>query len=243
MKKKDWEFLAQYGITKDNLTVGGDLDLEGTSVSVLPDNLTVGGYLYLEGTSVSVLPDNLTVGGSLDLRGTSVSVLPDNLTVGGYLDLRGTQIKDSSNINRKCPYVLSWRNGKYIKVDGVFCEVLHKKGLVWKVKKYATEKVFFVVTDGNGNYSHGDTIKEAKEDLIFKIGNRSKDDYKGMTLESVLSFEDAVKCYRVITGACQFGVKEFLSRKNLTKRKMNIAKIIELTKGEYGSQQFEQFFN
>jgi hypothetical protein len=40
---------------------------------VLPDNLTVGGSLYLEGTSISVLPDNLTVGGFLYLRDTSIS--------------------------------------------------------------------------------------------------------------------------------------------------------------------------
>jgi hypothetical protein len=34
---------------------------------ITEDNLTVGGYLYLEGTSITSLPDNLTVGGCLDL--------------------------------------------------------------------------------------------------------------------------------------------------------------------------------
>ncbi len=41
-------------------------------ITTLPDNLTVGGYLDLRGTSIQTLPDNLTVGGSLDLRGTSI---------------------------------------------------------------------------------------------------------------------------------------------------------------------------
>ncbi|EBT7406901.1 hypothetical protein CPC78_16430, partial [Salmonella enterica] len=69
----------------DNLTVGGWLDLRGTSITTLPDNLTVGGGLYLSGTSITTLPDNLTVGGGLYLSGTSITTLPDNLTVGGWL--------------------------------------------------------------------------------------------------------------------------------------------------------------
>ena len=39
------------------LIVGGDLDLRGTQMSVLPDDLTVDGRLNLLGTQFSVLPD------------------------------------------------------------------------------------------------------------------------------------------------------------------------------------------
>ncbi len=41
----------------------------------LPDNLSVGGYLDLRGTSVTTLPDNLSVGGSLYLEGSSVTTI------------------------------------------------------------------------------------------------------------------------------------------------------------------------
>ena len=52
-----------------NITVTHNLDLEDVSgVDALPDNLTVGGWLDLRGTSITALPDNLTVGGSLYLR-------------------------------------------------------------------------------------------------------------------------------------------------------------------------------
>ena len=52
-----------------NITVTHNLDLEDVSgVDALPDNLTVGGSLDLEGTSITALPDNLTVGGWLYLR-------------------------------------------------------------------------------------------------------------------------------------------------------------------------------
>jgi hypothetical protein len=43
---KDWS-ISDYQIIEDNLTVGGYLDLRGTSIKTLPDNLTVGGDLYL----------------------------------------------------------------------------------------------------------------------------------------------------------------------------------------------------
>ncbi|HDC1792225.1 TPA: hypothetical protein O7W21_004412 [Salmonella enterica] len=88
----DLEDISGVDALPDNLTVGGELDLRGTSITALPDNLTVGGELDLRGTSITALPDNLTVGGWLDLRGTSITALPDNLTVGGGLYLSGTSI-------------------------------------------------------------------------------------------------------------------------------------------------------
>ncbi|HCC3331649.1 TPA: hypothetical protein M4731_004678 [Salmonella enterica] len=88
----DLEDVSGVDALPDNLTVGGWLDLSGTSITALPDNLTVGGGLDLSGTSITALPDNLTVDGWLNLRGTSITALPDNLTVGGWLDLSGTSI-------------------------------------------------------------------------------------------------------------------------------------------------------
>ena len=100
-----------------------------------------------------------------------------------------------------------------------------------------------MVTDGNGKYSHGDTLKEAKDDLIFKISNRNKSYYNALALDSKLSFEKAVECYRVITGACAFGTKDFvLNRLVKREKEYTISEIIEITKGEYGHQNFVNFF-
>ena len=57
--------LAKHGITKDNLSVRGSLDLSDTPITGLPDNLSVGGNLYLIGTQITELPDNLNVGGEI----------------------------------------------------------------------------------------------------------------------------------------------------------------------------------
>jgi hypothetical protein len=53
-----------------------------------------------------------------------------------------------------------------------------------------------------------------------------------------------IVCYRVITGACEFGVKEFISRKvPKPKKTYSVKEILSLTEGEYGHQQFKQFFH
>ena len=207
MKKSDWNILKDYGITKDNLTVGGYLDLRGTAITSLPDNLTIGGGLYLRGTAITSLPDNLTVGGGLDLEGTAITSLPDNLTIGGGLYLRGTAITNPNNYKRPFSKMLSWRNGKYIKVDGMFTEVVHRKGNVFKVKRLNTTKEFYLVTDGKYNFAHGDTLKEAKEDLRFKVmAEQLKNE--PILPDTVVT----VKHYRLITGACEFGVKDWMQR-------------------------------
>jgi hypothetical protein len=227
----------------DNLTVGGSLDLGGTGITSLPDNLTVGGSIYLRDTSITSLPDNLTVGGFLDLGGTGITSLPDNLTVGGSLYLRGTGITDTSNVNKNEPSLLQWRNGKYLKIDGIFSDVISHRGKVWTVKNIGSDKHIYIVTDGHGRYAHGETVKAAKEDLIYKLSNRDKTKYQGMNPTTTLSFADSIECYRVITGACGEGVRSFVEQTGAKKRGYSIAEIIELTKGQYGHYTFKRFFS
>lgn len=136
-----------------------------------------------------------------------------------------------------------WSNSKFIKVDGMFAEKVSHHGNVWEVKRVGGTKTFFIVTDGNGKYAHGDTIQEAKTDLIYKISNRDKSEYEHLSLDSELTFEEAIECYRVITGACSFGTKDFvenyLSEK---KERYTVQEMIDLTKGRYGNETFKEFF-
>ena len=205
------------------------------------------GYLDLSGTKITALPDNLTVGGSLDLSGTKITALPDNLTVGGYLDLRGTQItaQDAQKIKDKTlpeDFILSWRDGQYISVDGIFTKVVSRKGNVLKVRGIGEEKDTYLVTDGRGKWSHGETLQAAKDDLIYKIGTRDKSLYAGLTLESILPLEKAIEAYRVITGACAAGTRHFVKSLSNVKQEYTIREICALTKGQYGAQEFVDFF-
>jgi len=204
-----------------NPTVGGDLDLG--SVTSLPEgfNPTVGGDLDLR--SVTNLPDgfNPTVGGNLDLR--SVTTLPDgfNPTVGGYLYLGSvTNLPDGFNslqswknakvkkpidkINTPKNILLVWQNGKYVKADGIFTEVISKKGNVYKVKKIHSQKEFYLITDGK-THAHGETIEKAKEDFRFKLisDKLKKEPIKEDTIITI-------QYYRIVTGACELGVRNWI---------------------------------
>ena len=217
------EFCKKYNITEEQFygseKINGDLDLN--SLKSIPEgfNPTVGRDLYL--FSLELIPEgfNPTVGGSLYL----------NSLKSNYTEL-------SEN------YLFSWQNGKYIKIDEIFSEVIQKRGNVWKLKKINKNEFFYCISDGN-IYAHGNTIKEAKQDLLFKKYKRNPEQYKELNLNSILTFDESIICYRVITGACQFGTNDFLLNKLKEKKKeYSIQEIITLTAGEYGNIRFSEFF-
>ena len=264
-------FCKNYGVTKNSdgsFYYGGWLGLEGTQITALPDNLTVGGGLNLEGTQITALPDNLTVGGWLNLRGTQITALPDNLTVGGWLNLEGTQITalpDNLTVggggediyscaisreekNKIQPAVVifqtmfTWQNGKYIMADDIFSEVVSNRKNIYRIKNISRAEVEYLVTDGDGKWAHGKTLKEAKADLVYKISDRDTSKYKDLTLDSVLNHEKAIEMYRTITGACASGTRGFVETLTKVKKEYTIREIIDLTKGCFGNQVVKQFF-
>jgi hypothetical protein len=194
---------------------------------------------------VTSIPEgfNPTVGGYLDLR--SLTSIPEgfNPTVGGYLDLRSvTSIPEGlKDANRKrTGNAIIWPDGKYIKADGIFTEILSKKGNVYKVREIGNKKEFFLVTDGNDNWSHGNTLQKAKEDLIFKLKS-DPSNFKHLKMDSVLSIEDAIAAYRGITGACSTGVRMFIEKIE-RKAEYTIEEICTVTKGQFGHERFKSFF-
>ncbi|MFR9573726.1 MAG: hypothetical protein SNH28_07480 [Rikenellaceae bacterium] len=215
---------------------------------LISDNLQVGGYLDLRGTKITALPDNLQVGGSLDLQGTKITALPDNLQVGGYLDLQGggeRYIGADMDLSHLRSRSFISKDGQWIIADGIKSEVLSYKGNIYRVRKIARKELEYLITDGVGNWAHGKTLEEAKEDLLFKVNDRKKGDYEGLTADSELSHEDAIKCYRVITGACSAGTKHFVQTilGDGKQDKYTISEIAELTQGQYGHSSFFSFFN
>jgi len=254
MKKTIKQFCTAYGITEKQFkgidTVGGSLDLG--SVTSIPEgfNPTVGGSLDLG--SVTSIPEgfNPTVGGYLDLR--SVTSIPEgfNPTVGGSLELgsvtsipKGFNKNNYQNKPSDKTKLMTWQNGKYIKADDRFSEVISKKGNVWKLKDVNKNNEYYLVTDNRGRYAHGNTIKEAKEDLIYKINDRDKTKYEGISKAEKFPFEYCVEMYRVITGACATGTKHFIESTGVKKSSYSVNEIAKMTVGSYGNSDFKQFFN
>jgi hypothetical protein len=182
------------------------------------------------------------INGDLDLR--SVTSLPDgfNPTVGGYLDLVSGLKANYTKLTTPMPPIV-WPDNKYIKADGIFSEITRQRGNVYQVRKIRQDKTFYLVTDGNNKWAHGDTLKEAKENLIYKISNRDTSKFKGLKLTHLLTFSEGIEAYRPITGACAFGTKDFVTSSNVSKKPYTIWQIIEMTKGRFGHDQFKSFFS
>ena len=200
-----------------------------------------GGSLYLRGTGITSLPEGLTVGGSLYLRGTGITSLPEVKKEIPFVSSQ--KIRDV----KKCTNLLSWHwNGNdYIKIDGMFAVLESKRKNIFISHKIGKSKRIYIVTDGEGHYAHGESIKEAREDLIYKINDRDTSEYKHLTLDDTLSFEEAIAAYRTITGSCAAGTRSYIENRlpKPHKERYTVREIIELTKGEYGSESFENFFS
>ena len=112
---------------------------------------------------------------------------------------------------------------------------------MWKVRKIGSKDTMYVVTDNNGKYAHGNSIKDAKESLIYKITNRDTSRYAGISIDVKLSFAELVEMYRSITGACAAGTKSFVDQFNIEKKEYTIREVIKLTSGQYGHDTLVRF--
>jgi hypothetical protein len=147
-----------------------------------------------------------------------------------------------------CPYLIKGhlinglKNGvPHIIVDGILSKIIHQRGDVYKVVNYGETEVTWIVKSG-GVYSHGKTLKEACDDLLYKTSNQDKSAYKNLKLDDELSFKDAIKMYRTITGACSQGTRYFVEQnEDKIKESFKVSEIVEITRGQYGHNVLVEF--
>ena len=145
-------------------------------------------------------------------------------------------IIDGKKLKPNCCYIVE--NDKWVEVDftdGLFTYVLsNRKG----VKKVKNEKgnILFIVTDENGNSAHGSTIKEAREDLIYKVV--SKGDVK---IPKKALGKEWIGVYRALTGACSAGVRMFVEKNKVDlSKEFTAEQIANMVKGEFGGDKFAE---
>ena len=73
-----WKILNNIPLTKEDLNVKGNLDLEWTNITSLPEGLKVGGPLDLSRTNITSLPKGLKVGRDLYIAGTELKKYTDD---------------------------------------------------------------------------------------------------------------------------------------------------------------------
>ena len=205
-----------------------------TSV-VIPDGVTTIGnraFSWCESLTSVVIPDGVTTignGAFYECKSLTSVVIPDSVTTIGNYAFSGceslTSVKYKGTDHKvKC-------------VDGYCMEFIHSRkhlnNTIYKATLFNQKNILYVA-EQNGVYAHGKTAREAIQDLEFKLcKERGIEQYAGYTLDSEVDY----KFYRIMTGACQFGVNEFVNRKGIDlKDSFPIREVIEMTRGEYGHE-------
>lgn len=186
--------------------------------------------------------ENLPVGCGLYLG--SLTSIPEgfNPTVGGGLYLRSLTSKERKKMN-----LSKLKDGDYVAGNYLFCDgILTHVAKVKRVGKYTlyVGKIpnRHVVSDGT-HFAHCKTLRQGISDLAFKnMKDRGADQYKRVTLDTEMTVEEMVTMYRIITGACSQGSERFVESLGQLKERYTVTEAIELTKGQYNAERFEEFF-
>jgi hypothetical protein len=138
--------------------------------------------------------------------------------------------------------------------DGEFVHVDYSDDIfsrVKSVKKVGTATIKTVVIDGkiqksyiyilNGKSAHGETIAKAKSDLRYKISDRDTSKFSDWKLTDEKPLDEIIEAYRVITGACESGTRNFVESKGKLPEKLIVSAVIDLTRGSFGNEMFEKF--
>jgi len=226
MKTKQIELLEKYGISNytveiNHITLNGSLYL-GSLTSADKDFLkgtTLNGSLYL-GSLTSADKDFLkgtTINGYLNL-GSLTSADKDFLkgtTLNGSLNLGSLTSADKDFLNKNIKQLREGYNKKkgYCFFDGILAKVLS----VSEKRTYTIYKTHFGFIANRKEYSaHGLSVKKAIQDLEFKILSE-----KIKTNPIKLTDSMTVEKYRMITGACYFGIQDFMDKNKIPYKIVN----------------------
>ena len=210
----------------------------------------------------TTFPNLTTVGGYLDVRYTNTkTAFPNLTTIGGGLYATGADTKTAfpklkhensdkakqiarRNLNR------SLLKAGYMLQDGILSKhiasrklsnglIVHTGIIVGK-----TDKTYVIETP-DGVYAHGDTVKQARYSLLYKLdNNRDTTPYKAWTLDTSITKQQAIQSYMAITGACAMGTRHFVETTfgDKVPARTTVWKVIEMTAGRYGSDVYKKFF-
>lgn len=134
----------------------------------------------------------------------------------------GKHVYDIQSIDGFCAHV--FREKQFGDYTIYKCQYLHQTELTWAARK-------------NGVIASGATLREAIREVNFKLLSTKDISYLIHKIESQ-NYVTAMD-YRLITGACQDGISQFLQKHHLDwESKLPIQKAIEITEGEYGHTVF-----
>ena len=224
-------------------TIGGDLYARGADTrKAFPELTTIGGWLYVYGADTRTeFPELTTIGKGVDVHGA------DTRTT--FPKLKQKNTNKAKQIARKKLSRSLLKSG-YMLQDGILSKhiasrklsngmIVHTGIIVGK-----TDKTYVIETP-DGVYAHGDTVKQARDSLLYKLSeNRDTTPYKAWTLDTSITKRQAIQSYMAITGACAMGTRHFVETRfgGKVPARTTVRKVIEMTAGQYGSDVYKKFF-
>ena len=240
-------------------TVGGLFYCSGADMkAAFPKLTTVGGLFYCSGADTkAAFPKLTTIGGYLDCEGSDMkAAFPKLTTIGEYLNYHDADTEGAfpklkqENIGTeraKQRVFDAFKLQGFLFADHILAKLVKTKetnsGAKIHTVVIAGESKQSYCIEQSGVFSHGNTIKQARESLLYKIGNRDKSSYKNWTMDTKITKKQAIESYRVITGACESGVRRFVESSGLeNRRKFTVGEVIKITEGQYRNDSYREFF-
>jgi len=193
--------------------------------------------------SLTTLPENVKFENQGNVNLGSLTTLPENVKFENqgnvYLgSLNGQTIKyRGKNISIRVidGYTMIITNSKS-KDDFIIHKAKYFKG--GNLKDFPS----CFIAERDGYFAHGETLEQAISDCNFKSLQGSadvEDIINDIRKKQTVNIEE----YRLITGACSFGVAQFMKDKNITATEMPLSKVIEITNGYYGGSKIKELFS
>jgi hypothetical protein len=140
----------------------------------------------------------------------------------------------------------TWLERGWVVADGIHARLVDAKQMgdatVYTVRMRSGDDTESYVVRVGDHFAHGETIEQAKNNLRYKLSDRDTSQFKAWALNDEKTLDDLMDAYRMITGACEFGVRNFIESAGDFPKKMTVAQAIERTRGQYGHEKFAEFF-
>jgi len=238
----------------------GNVDLE--SLTSMPENVKFENQGYVDLESLTSMPENVKFENQGNVYLRSLTSMPENVKFEnqGYVYLRSlTSMPENVKFENQGNVYLRSLSGQTITYQGKKLSIKHIDGSTMIILKSKSRDDFTIHTaiyfkGGNidklpkcyiaqrGDYfAHGETIKECINDVQFKF---MQNDLDVNTLVTEIKAKQTVSIneYRLLTGACSFGVQNFMKDNNIKEDELPLDKVIEITKGYYGGSRLFELF-
>ena len=237
------ESLRKITIPESVTTIGSYAFFECESLEkiTIPNGVTtIGSFAFCKCESLKeiTIPDGVTAIGSFAFYGCES--LKEITILNGMASINDYAFENCENLRQ-----IAFAGQTYpVKcVDESCMRVLHKKQMkditILKCMYFPNMDKTVYIAEKNGYTAHGETIRNAVEDLQFKmLENVNLEEHiQRIKQQGYMNAND----YRLLTGACREGTNHFLQEHGLTwEDTMSVEQVLEITKGQYGFERFQR---